>query len=254
MERIVILGKPDEQLENCLAEIADFQFIVSDSPDVMPDTAGVLITQQYAARHAAAAVQVLQKRSIPFAAVTSDASEENQAFLLESGISRLLFLPMSGVLLQKHLTALIGTPAVSELEAGFQLFSQIAESNLQRGAYVVREAEFTNIYRFVLRLQERMEKQAQLVIFSFRSRLNQKPEPGTLEEGFQIVQKCLRRGDIVCIYGAKILAIMMAANSGGGQSAADRIINTYHAYYCDSVFELQYEMHGIVPTAPPLHA
>lgn len=252
MKKIVILGEPEKRLEAVLSAADDFQLVYSASADVMPDTAGVLFTQQYALANAAKTVPILQRRNIPFAAAVFEASDEEQEALLDCGISNLLLLPMSASLLRKRLIALVGNPVRSDSEAGFQLFAQISESNQQRGAYVVQEADFTNIYRFVLRLQERMEKKAQLVIFSFHSRLEQPPEPGTLEQGFRIVQKCLRRGDITSVYGKKILAIMMAANADGGHTAAERIVNTYQAYHCDSVYEMRYEMRDIVPSATPL--
>lgn len=87
-----------------------------------------------------------------------------------------------------------------------------------------------------------MDKQIQFVKFSFNSRLNDIPEPGTLEEAFPLVHRCLRRGDIVSIYGNNILAILMGTDEKGGRVAAERIVNTYHAHYSYSEYEMSYEM------------
>lgn len=210
----------------------------------MPDTVCVLIAQETAGERLSEIARTLRNRDIPFAVLTEDGSDENQVRLLDFGVQNIFVLPMSAVLLQKRVTALCGS-AGGGSEAGFDLFAQIAESDDRRGAFSVRESDFPNVYRFVLRLQERSEKLSQMVLFRFHGRLNMELEPGTLENVFPLVQKCLRRGDIVCIYGNEIIAILIGADEEGGKGAADRIIATYDAYYCNSPYSMNYEIRTV---------
>ena len=138
-----------------------------------------------------------------------------------------------------------GSAAGADAAPGLELFAEIEETNRQSGAYTVEADDFAGIYRFVMRIQDRMDKQAHLVSFCFHSRLNTPPEPGTVEEGFRIVQRCLRRGDIACMNGQTILAILMGADEEGCRVAADRIVSTYEAHCSGSAFTLKYEMREI---------
>ncbi|MBR5371802.1 MAG: hypothetical protein IK130_06280 [Oscillospiraceae bacterium] len=240
--KIVILGTADERLLAAVSGINSSEIVQCGAEEILPDTDCVLLTDQTPEPEQTAAL--LRSRTIPAAAVTADGSDERAEFWLDCGIDRIFVLPMPETLLQKRISALAGS-AVCLPDAGFELFARIAESNQQRGAYAVHEPEFFNIYRFVQRLQERMDKQAQLVIFSFQARLDDTVEPGAMEEAFQIAQKCLRRGDIVSISGQRILAIMMGADKEGGYVAASRIVNTYQAYCSGSAYDLRFEMQTI---------
>ncbi len=245
MKKVVILGKQSDLITSCFSGADEIRAAYSDLSDVLPDTACVLTAPGLDADTLREAVRVLSARKIPLAALTLNPSEEEQELLLDCGISNIIPLPMSAKLLQKRILLLAGSSAASGTDAGADLFSRIAQSNEERGAYTVSEDDFSNIYRFVLRLQERMDKEAKLAVFSFHTRLNTPPEPGTVEEGFRIVQRCLRRGDIACIYGKTILAILMSAGADGCKTAADRIVSTYAAHCCDSIFTLQYEIREI---------
>ncbi|MBR4200422.1 MAG: hypothetical protein IKQ91_03980 [Oscillospiraceae bacterium] len=246
MSKVILIGKPDEALNACLSGMHELQFgYAENEAAVLPDTACVLIMQEQAGSSLQKTVNLLQKRGIPAAVLTSDGSEENQEYLLDLGAAQYFILPMKASLLQKRILALIGSHEGAGTDAGLELLMQIAKDEQPRGAFSVSEADFTKIYRFVLRLQERTEKKAQLVIFRFDTRLKTPVEPGTLEDAFPIVQKCLRKGDIVSMFGQTIMAILMAAEESGGRVAAERIINTYQAYYSGSIFDMKYEMRPI---------
>ena len=244
MNRITVLGAGDGRLTQCFAEIAPFDVQFSDSADASPDTACVLVSQETFGGDLQSAADRLRRRGIPFAALTFDRSDENAEYLLDCGFDRILALPMSAKLLTKHIAALSGSDA-GNTEVGLSLLTQLSASDNQRGALIVKESEFSNIYRFVARLQERMDKKAQLIEFTFHTRLHSPPEPGVLEQALPIVQKCLRRGDIVCIYGKQLFAILSSADPDGAAAAADRIVNTYEAYCRDSIFSMQYQMNAI---------
>ena len=241
--KAVIIGKKDERLDDILNSVKGFEFAYCSAEEVLPDTACVLVTDS--AEHPAEDVRLMRTRNIPAAAVTFDGSNARQEYWLDRGADRIFVLPMPDQLLYKRMVALAGSAASAASDAGFELFARITESNQQRGAYAVQEADFFNIYRFVQRMQDRADKQSQLVIFRFTTRLQSAIEPGTLEDAFPIVQKCLRRGDLVCMYGENILAILIGADAEGAKYAADRIVNTYQAHFCGSIYDMKYELREI---------
>ena len=245
MRKTVILSSRDEMLAAQFQDTENLAVQFSESADVLPDTGCVLISQQFAGAQLADTVLMLSRRGIPCAVLTFDKSDENEEKLLDSGITQMLKLPMSAGLLVKRIDALMKTPELHAPDSGFELFAQMTDTERVNGAYVVPETDFPHIYRYVQRLQERMEKPAQLVKFSFHTRLNMKPEPGTLESAFPIVQKCLRRGDIVSIYGFSLCAILIGADEEGGKGAADRIVSTYAAHFPASLYTMKYEMQEI---------
>lgn len=245
MKKIVVMSQQDAALAEALSVPEGMELRFSESAGVLPDTACVLISQCFAGTRLAETAADLRRRNIPFAVVTFDRSDENEAALLDAGVTQIIKLPMSELLLKKRISALIHAAEPGGSDAGFALFSQLAEGDSQRGAYAVRESDFTNIYKFVLRLQERMDKQAQLVRFTFHTRLKMPLEPGTLEAAFPIVQKCLRRGDIASMHSEGIYAILMGADEEGGKIAADRIVTTYEAHVRDSIYTMKYEMQEI---------
>ena len=246
MQKIIVIGRPDETLSACLQNSDAFQFIYAETlPEPMPEAACVLLVQEFAGAALSDMARTLRYRGIPSAVLTPDGSEENQARLLDAGIDRFLVLPLSPALLQKWLSVMLGNMAAPSADTSFDLFLQATDTESKGGAYVVQEADFRKIYRFVQRLQLRMDKQAQLVTFRFHTRLNTPAEPGTVEDAFPIVQKCLRRGDIACMYGETILAILMGADESGGRVAADRIIQTYQAFFCNSIYDMKYEIRKI---------
>lgn len=241
MKKIVLLGKKDAKWAQIFTDTDDMRFVFSS--DVMPDAACVLLLPDTADTRLPELVRILRSRRIPFAAVTEDGSDENQERLMDSGAAQVFVLPMSQGLLSKRILSLCSSDGGSEI--AFDLFAQLTDKSEQRGAYAVKESDFSNIYRFVQRMQDRAEKQSQLVIFRFTTRLQSAIEPGTLEDAFPIVQKCLRRGDLVCMYGENILAILIGADADGAKFAADRIVNTYQAHFCGSIYDMKYEIREI---------
>ncbi|MBQ5340202.1 MAG: hypothetical protein J6Z40_13705 [Oscillospiraceae bacterium] len=245
MKKAVILSTPDIQLVRCFLGITSVQIEFSEQLAIPADADCVLIAQQQAAAALPALSELLRERNLPSAALTFDQSEENQELLLDLGFDNIFLLPMSGRLLEKRICAMIGKARAPEL--GFDLFAAMEQSGGRLGAYAVSSGVFPMILRYVERLQDRMDKPSQLVTFRFRTRLNIPPEPGTLEEAFPIVQTCLRRGDIVTISGQEILAVLIGADDAGCKGAADRIIRTYQAHCCDSIFDMLYDIREIKP-------
>lgn len=245
MNRICIFSNDDGALRKMLPQDETMQFEWTQFSEFDPETACVLISQHYAGDILPAVLRRVRSMGIPFAVLTFDGSDENQEKLLDAGVEQIFILPTAASLLQKKILLLIRNAAASKPEIGLDYLSQIAASNQELGAFVVQQTDFFNMYRFVMRLQDRMEKQAQLVTFAFHSRLNTPPEPGTLEAAFPIVQKCLRRGDIACIFGHQILAVLIGADPDGARTAADRIVATYQAYFCSGIYDISYEMRDV---------
>ena len=243
MKKVLILCQPDEPLKNCFDSIHAAEIVFSADAEIPQDTDCVLISQRFTGAALPELLLSCRRSSLPAAVFTDDASEQNQELLLDMGFDHILLLPMSAKLLDKQITALLGSASASEI--GFALFAQLEESDAKTGAFQVSSHDFPMICRFVERLQGRMEKPSQLVIFHFSTRLKTPPEPGTVEQTFPIVQTCLRRGDIVCMDGQQILAILVGADEAGGRTAAERIIATYQAHCCDSIYDLHYNMQPV---------
>ena len=244
MYKIVVLSDNDERLKAALPATDDVSFSFTDKPDVSPDTDCVLVSQDYSGDSIRNIAETFRRRGIACAAVTFDNSRENEVRLLGSGVKEVIALPVDNDSFVKRITAMLSAERIAS-DSGFEQFAKIVALDDQRGAFVVHESNFTNLYRFVKRLLERMDKPAYLVKFTFTTPDNRKLEPGALEEAFLIVKMCLRRGDIVCIYGSSLLAILIGADAEGAKTAAQRIIDTYQAFSVDGMYEMGYETNEI---------
>lgn len=251
MKTILLISQPDERLNACFSGIPEYQFRMSASPEIQPDTACVLINAALDDSAIRNAVRLLKRRKIPFAAIAFECSEQKEEMLLDSGVSQIFSLPISPALLRKRIEALTEPDDRRTSDAGRVVFASLVADDQQRGAFVVQEADFAGIYQFVLRLQERLDKPAQLVRFRFRAQLDLPLEPGAPADALPLVQKCLRRGDIVCVYGHQIYAILLGSDPNGAKIAADRIVSTYQAYCRDSFCDMQYEISEITPDGTP---
>jgi len=244
MYNIVILSDNDARLREALPAADELSFTFAASSDVQPDTECVLISQEYSAEDIGDTVSVFKRRGIPCAVVTFDGSDANKAKLLDMGITDIIVFPISAELLVKHMTALISSQRLGS-DVGFEMFAKAVALDDQRGAFVVHESNFTNLYRFVKRLLDRSEKTAYLVKFTFSNPYKGGLEPGALEEAFLIVKMCLRRGDVVSIYGNCIFAMLMGADEEGAKIAAQRIVDTYQGFCCDSTYDMDFETQQI---------
>ena len=244
MYNIVVLTDDDARIKEALPVTEDISYSFTSSADVQPDTECVLISQEHFGGDIGNAVRTLRKRGIPCAVATFDGSDENKAYLRAKGATETIVFPTSAELLNKHITAMLSSNRIGD-DVGFDMFAKAVALDDQRGAFVVHESNFTNLYRFVKRLLDRLEKTAYLVKFTFSSNDDGALEPGALEEAFLIIKMCLRRGDIVSIYGNCILAILMGADADGSKTAAQRIVDTYHGFCCDSTYEMNYETQQI---------
>jgi hypothetical protein len=244
MYNIVVLSNDAERLKSALPVNEKLSFSFTSSPDVQPDIECVLVAQDFSVDDIGDTVKTFKRRGIACAVVTFDGSDKNKAKLLGKGITDIFVLPMSDELLVTHITAIISAQRIGS-DVGFEMFAKAVALDDQRGAYVVHESNFTNLYRFVKRLLDRMEKSAYLAKFTFSDGHNSPLEPGALEEAFLIVKMCLRRGDIVCIYGNCILAILIGADAAGAKTASQRIVDTYQGFSLNNSYEMSFETQEI---------
>lgn len=244
MYNIVVLSDNDARLKAALPVTKDISFTFTASPDVHPDIDCVLVSQDYYGEDIGEIMSSFKKHGIPCAAVTFDGSDENRAKLQRKEITDTIVFPTNEELFLKHITSVISSQRLGS-DVEFETFAKAVALDDQKGAFVVHESNFTNLYRFVKRLLDRMEKPAYLVKFSFNSPYNGKLEPGALEEAFLIVKTCLRRGDIVSIYGNCLLAILIGADAEGAETAAKRIVDTYQGFCCNSIYDMGYETQEI---------
>ena len=113
------------------------------------------------------------------------------------------------------------------------------------GAYCVRSGDFTNIFRFVLRVLERTGKDAQILVLTLSSDekhsiSSQKSVMTTLSEA---VRMCLRRGDMSSVCGDdKILVLLIGADDEGGHLVASRIVSSFYSECTDDSYEITYDI------------
>ena len=239
-KKIVVLGG-NADISAAFSGLSGLAVSFAEKPeDVGADAACVVVAEQ-----CADAIAALKQQGIPVAAVTSDAAAETQDRLLDCGADDVLVLPMSAKLLQKRLIALTEQPLHSAEPVDFASFDRVREANKGRGAFIVEEHDFTNVYRFVSRILERLDKKAQMIIYNFKSPCGPIAETEDVDNFMKIGQACLRRGDISAVCGTQVLLILLGADEGDGNMVAKRLNDTFEAHYLDATSRITYEIREI---------
>ena len=190
-------------------------------------------------------IRALRKLLIPVAVATYDGSAGNQEFLVGCGADDVIVFPIPGKLLEKRLEALSGSSVFSQADVDFSAFDRIREANQGKGSFIVQQHDFANIYRFVMRLLERLDQKAQLIIFTFTSDCGPVIESEGIMNFLRIVQACLRRGDISSVCGRQVFMILIGADELGGHTVIQRVLNAYAAHFDDDSCEITFEMREI---------
>ena len=223
----------------------DFQ-VAHAAEDATPvDSDCVLLTQEFAGDKLADRIRALRKLLIPVAVATYDGSAGNQEFLVGCGADDVIVFPIPGKLLEKRLEALSGSSVFSQADVDFSAFDRIREANQGKGSFIVQQHDFANIYRFVMRLLERLDQKAQLIIFTFTSDCGPVIESEGIMNFLRIVQACLRRGDISSVCGRQVFMILIGADELGGHTVIQRVLNAYAAHFDDDSCEITFEMREI---------
>ena len=220
--------------------------VVATNDEELPTTSEcVLIPQEYAGEKLVRMIRSMKNLLIPVAVATHDGTTDNQEYLLECGANDVIVLPIAAQLLEKRLLSLGAGSVLTRTNVNFAAFDRIREVNQGRGAFVVQENDFANIYRFVVRILERLEQKAQLIIFTFNSDFGPFIETGTVFDFIKVVQAVLRRGDISSIYGRQVFVILMGTDAENGERVVKRMLDTFTAHYGDDTCEITYEMREI---------
>lgn len=219
--------------------------IVYSEKEVPQDSECVLISQEFAGQRLVDMLRTLKTLLIPAGVATFQADIDNQDYLMDCGAEDVLVLPMAGRVLRKRLLSLAESSVLPHTSVDFAAFDKIREANHGAGSFVVQENDFANIYRFVVRLLDRLDQKAQLIIFNFDSDLGPFIEIANVYDFIKIVQAVLRRGDICSICGQQVFVILLGADKEGGQKVVQRMIDTFNAHYNDDTCEITYEMREI---------
>ncbi|MBQ9898341.1 MAG: response regulator transcription factor [Ruminococcus sp.] len=245
IKKVALIDGRNSMVSRYAEGLEGISFELAEDAAVPANCDCVLISQEYAGERFAGMAKKLREQSYPVAAVTFGGSCENQEALLEAGADDVLVLPMSGKLLERRINALSGGTALLGDDIDFSAFDRIADTNKGAGSFIVQENDFTNIYRFVLRVLERLDKHAQLVIFNITCRGNSLIEPEVLHTFITVAQRCLRRGDISSVHGTQLFVMLMGTDSDGAQRAAKRIIETFYAHCDDDAYDITFEVREI---------
>ncbi|MCR4646220.1 MAG: hypothetical protein K5695_12565 [Oscillospiraceae bacterium] len=246
MKNIVIYGSKEDWSIPLVKAAGEFSVQVIDRQDFTGTADCILISQEFAGNRLSDVIGRFKQYGLPCAVLTAEQGAENQKYLLNCGADDVIAAPICAALMQRRIRALTEIPVSSDFEMNFAAFDRVMEANQGTGAFLVSEHDFMNIYRFVVRLLERLEKKAMLLLFSFESEDGEMGAANSALHFLKIMQMSLRKGDITCNYGSQVLAILMGADAEGGRLVAERVIRAFDAHYnMDESCTVTYEVREI---------
>ncbi len=222
-----------------------YQTIIGNEADVF------LLCQDFLGNRLSDAINAIKDNMRSVAVMTSDTSTENQKYLCDMGADDIIFMPVCREFLMKKISILnAGSNDVLEKNnINISCFSQLEETNGGDGAYLVHRQNFGDIYKFVLRIMERLEKQCQALIFTLdKDEKSEKETDDVMDILSDAVKICLRRGDIFSVCQSNQIAIiLMGADDDGGHLVANRIVSNFYSKCYDDDFSLTYDIREIEP-------
>ena len=246
MKEVIIYADPGDPIVTAVASLSEFHVTLLGQTDAPGIADCVLVSHQYAGSQTAELIGRAKQAKIPCAVAAFSPTAELQEHLLSSGADDIIIFPMCGTLLRKRLFSLADIPVFSEAEVGFASFDRIMQANSGSGCFIVGEQDFMNIYRFVARLLERLDKKANLVLFRFDCDEDAFLESDSIYNFLKVLQTSLRRGDISSVYGKQIFVILMGADENAAKAVVNRLISTFNAHYnMDESCEITYESRDI---------
>ena len=241
--RIYVLCGSEPRMREAFSGLTDCSITFAAQTDAIPESAEcAVISQEFAGEALDSTVAVLKRRQLTVAVASFAAPEQAQDALADCGADDIIFLPLSGKLLEKRLKLLSGSASVRNEPLNFDAFDHIHEANQGRGAFLVEERDFTTVFRFLSRILERLDKKAQMVIFQFESPCGPIEISEDIRNFTRIVQACLRRGDISAVCGMQVLLILVGTNAEDAHRVIRRLTDTFAAHYYDSCSRITYEM------------
>ncbi len=182
--------------------------------------------------------------AIPAAAVTLDPSCENQERLCEMGFDDVLCIPMSRNLFIKKLTNLVNSAHTTGEKADPEILSLMGYDG-EIGSFCVRSEDFTYIYKYVLRLLERLDKDAQMLILTVDQSTDITDEK-VIQVLSDVTQRCLRRGDVSAVCGEnRVVVLLIGTDDEGGHLVASRIVSSFYSEFEDDKVRLNYDIRAV---------
>ena len=241
-KKVLIIDNKDSLLYRSVRSLPGIEPVIYSGDEFPSDCECVMISQEFAENRINSLLGKAWEKMMSAALCTTNGSYENQVDLCSTGADDVIVLPMYGKLLRRRIIDLAENTVIS----GFSSFDTFASGNDASGAFVVEEKDFRNIYKFVLRILERLDKKAQLVEFRLRSRMPDGiVEPDVMNDLGLVVQRSLRHGDICCQNGNRVYVILIGADSIGGDIASQRISNSFESVCADDAYDVTYEIREI---------
>lgn len=248
-KKAAVLGSPSPETAKILAGVEGLTCIETIPGNIPIDADCILIPCGDVTDELGKLITQAKEHFLPVGVITENASNDELEHILDLGADDIIPLPLPVRLVSQRITALCSIASFAEGAVDFSLFDKIADSNGGIGSFIIQENDFANIYRFVLRLLERLDKKAQLLIFNVSSRFQDFIEPEIVHNFSGVVQRCLRRGDISSLHGRQVFVILIGADTAGGNVAAKRLIDTYFAHFDDDAYDIDFQIKEINPKA-----
>ena len=235
--------------ENSLGESFDCALAADISK--LPDCDVILVSEEYSGGSIDTLIGNIRESdrfgSIPAAVVVNESiSCTEQEKLLSLGFDDVICLPLCRQLLQRRVKALLLVSGGDDTVITLDSLMNVRDGS--EGAYSVHSGDFTNIFRFVLRVLERTGKDAQILVLTLSNDGNhsissQKSVMTTLSEA---VRMCLRRGDMSSVCGDdKVLVLLIGADDEGGHLVASRIVSSFYSECTDDSYEISYDIREV---------
>ena len=233
----------------------EFEYTIASDVNGLKKCDILLVSEEYcggAIGTVIADIQTYERfRDVPVAAVTSECSCENQEILLGMGFDDVVRLPISGQLLIRRLRGIAAVSLRESSEHMMNIDSIMEINDGDSGAYCVRSVDFTNIFRFVLRVLERTQKNAQMLVMKLDHIGDKTPAENrrTMSILAESVRKCLRRGDMSSVCGDdRVVILLIGADDEGGHLVASRIVSSFYSKCADDSYELSYDIREVRTT------
>jgi len=243
-KKAAVICDRDSEILKMLAGTDGIAFTLTGIDNIPSDLECVLISLDHAGDTIGEMIKQARLKDAPIGVIANGITLEEQEALLDKGADDIILLPMPKKLLRQRILTLCGMVTARIGAVNFEMFDKIAEANKGGGSFIIQENDFENIYRFVTRLMERLDKKAQFLIFSLTSRSGFVETEAVLNFS-NVVQTCLRRGDISSLYGSQIAVILIGADEENGKKIAKRLTETYYAHYEDDIYDIKYDIREI---------
>ncbi|HOC34260.1 MAG TPA: hypothetical protein PLH98_18705 [Ruminococcus flavefaciens] len=188
-------------------------------------------------------------KSVPAAAVTYDHGSDRQDELLEIGFDDVLRLPLCDKLIARRIEGLAAMLPYTLSSDSFSFESLIdIRDDGKSGAFSVQSDDLSTIYRFVIRILQRLGTSAQVLLLKLAcdSESLQDKADQIMQILANDVRLCLRRGDIASVCGKdQIVVLLIGADDDGGHLVANRIVSSFYSECDDDSFTLEYDIHEI---------